>query len=140
MAREIAESSVTLPVLWGDMDAFGHVNNTIYFRWFECGRIDHFAKIGFTQQMKDTGVGPILAWTDCRFRLPLTFPDTVTVETRVVECREDRFTQKYVVTSAHHGGVAAEGTGKIVCFNYKAGRPVALPEDIRAAITTMDNV
>ena len=35
------------PVQWGDQDAFGHVNNTIYFRWFETVRIEYFERIGF---------------------------------------------------------------------------------------------
>ncbi len=34
-----------LPVIWGDMDAFGHINNVIYLRYFEQARVDWFAKV-----------------------------------------------------------------------------------------------
>ena len=56
-------------VIWGDMDAFQHVNNTIYFRWFETARIRYFEEIGFLEHLEATGVGPILAETSCRFRV-----------------------------------------------------------------------
>ena len=37
--------SVQIPVAWGDMDAFGHVNNTVYLRWFETARIAFFRAV-----------------------------------------------------------------------------------------------
>src|SRR4051812_27249954 len=55
--------TVEIPVAWGDMDAFGHVNNTVYFRWFESARIAYFEKIGLNERMKRDKKGPILART-----------------------------------------------------------------------------
>ncbi|HEY5596956.1 MAG TPA: acyl-CoA thioesterase, partial [Candidatus Bipolaricaulota bacterium] len=74
---------IELPVAWGEMDAFGHVNNIYYFRYFESGRLDYFARIGYLDYVKHTGLGPILASTQCTFRKPLVYPDTVSVGTRV---------------------------------------------------------
>ena len=51
---------VAIPVAWGDMDAFQHVNNTVYFRYFESARIAYFERLEFMELMQATGVGPIL--------------------------------------------------------------------------------
>src|SRR5213595_1205377 len=62
---------VSWPVQWGDQDAFGHVNNTVYFRWFESGRIACFDRIGLGHAIPGTGLGPILAAINCNYRRPL---------------------------------------------------------------------
>ena len=132
-------SQITFPVAWGEMDAFGHVNNVIYFRYFESGRLDYFARTGVVGQMKAVGEGPILAHTECRFRMPLNWPDQVTVGTRVETIGADRFTMHYRVVSHKTRQIAAEGTGRVVWFDYrgKAGkRP--LPSKIVEAMRHFD--
>ena len=57
---------LTIPVAWGEMDAMGHVNNIIYFRYFESVRIDYFRKLDLIGYQRETGIGPILASTECR--------------------------------------------------------------------------
>ena len=66
-----------IPVQWGDMDAFQHVNNTVYFRYFENARLEYFRRPGWFEFERATGIGPILASTQARFRRPLTYPDTI---------------------------------------------------------------
>jgi len=122
------------PVAWGDMDAFGHVNNTSYFRWFESVRIEYFAALGWTSSLAEAGVGPILAHTACTYRLPLTYPDWVLLGARVDDLEVDRFTMRYQVVSERAGRVAAQGEGRIVAFDYASGRKAPLPETVRAAI------
>ncbi len=51
---------LAIPVAWGDMDAMGHVNNTVYLRYFESARIAYFERVGFLEEMASSGVGPIL--------------------------------------------------------------------------------
>ncbi len=126
------------PISWGDMDAFAHVNNTIYFRHFENARIAYFEALGLTDYMKETGVGPILASTRCRFRIPLTYPDRVWIGGRVTDLGEDRFTMLYRVVSQQHGKVAAEGEGKIVIYDYRAGAKAPVPDSIREAIGRLE--
>lgn len=129
--REEYPVAIDIPVAWGDMDAFGHVNNTIYFRYFETARIRCFAEIGYSDLMREEGLGPILAATDCRFRVPLEYPDTVTAGTYIGEIREDGFMMHYGLFSHRHQKLAADGTGRIVSFDYRAGRKAPLPEAIR---------
>ena len=129
---------IEVPVAWGEMDAFQHVNNAVYFRWLESSRIAYFGEVEALEIMEETGVGPILASTDCRFRIPLTYPDTVSVGTRVPRLGEDRFVQEYLVVSHTSGKVAAQGTGTIVTFNYREQRKAAIPDVLRAHILALE--
>lgn len=128
---------VTHPVVWGDMDAARHVNNTVYFRYFENARIAYFERIGFGLELTEA-VGPILAHTQCRFRLPLTYPDTVSVGTGVVGLGEDRFVMRFTVVSHRHGKVAAHGDGLIVSYDYRNQCKAPLPAAVRDAILTLE--
>lgn len=132
--------TVTTPVAWGDMDAFAHVNNTIYFRWFESARIAYFDAIGFSGRDSSAPAGPILAATHCRFRLPLRYPDTVTIGARVSAVGDDRFTMQYCVVSAHHRAIAADGEGVVVSYDYTHARKILLPADVRTRIRQLDGV
>lgn len=129
---------IETPIVWGDMDAFQHLNNTVYFRYFESARIAYFERLKLLEYMDTTGIGPILASTSCRFKIPLTYPDTVSIGTRVSEIEEDRFTMAYVVVSHKQQKVAAEGTGLIVTFNYQENRKALLPAEIRQRIENLE--
>ncbi|MGH7447413.1 MAG: acyl-CoA thioesterase, partial [Longimicrobiales bacterium] len=109
---------ISVPVAWGEMDAFGHVNNIIYFRYFESARIAYLDAIGFRGDDESSGIGPILASTECRFRRPLAYPDTVSIGARTIDLAADRFTMEYRVASAALGEIAAEGGGVIVAYDY----------------------
>src|SRR5215207_2566357 len=130
---------VELPVFWGDMDYFRHVNNIVFFRYFESARIEYLQRIGFRQEAEGDGAGPILRSTQARFRRPLTWPDTVRVGARTVDVGVDRFTQEYRLVSLAQGEVAAEGGGVLVSFDYVANRKVPLPERIREAIRALES-
>lgn len=130
--------TIGVPIAWGDMDAFAHVNNTVYFRWFESARIAYFDHIGFRGGTSHDGVGPILASTQCRFRRPLVYPDAVRVGARVSDVGVDRFTMEYRVVAEATGDVAADGSGVVVAFDYRAGGKTALPAGIRDAIRALE--
>jgi acyl-CoA thioester hydrolase len=117
-------------VEWEDMDAFQHVNNKVYFKYFEKIRIDFFEAKGLLELMTDKQLGPILASTQCRFKVPLTYPDQIVIGTYLTDFKSDRFLMNYAVYSLQHNKVAAEGDGAIVCYNYKEGKKAAIPESI----------
>jgi len=130
---------VEIPVAWGEMDAFGHVNNSVYFRYFESARIAYFAALDYLTLMDETGRGPILAATDCRFRLPLEYPDHVTVGARVAEIFEDGFLMRYIVVSRRHARVAAEGTGRIVSYHYENKCKAPLQAELRDRLARLES-
>jgi acyl-CoA thioester hydrolase len=121
---------IEIPVAWGELDAFGHVNNTVYFRYFESARIACFEVLDYLELMRTTGVGPILASTDCRFRIPLTYPDRLRVGARITDVGADEFTMGYAVHSERHGRLAAEGGGRIVSFDYGQRRKAPLQPEL----------
>jgi len=129
---------IEVPVAWGEMDSFHHVNNAVYFRYFESARIEYFERIDFNRIMKETGIGPILGSTNCRFRIPLTYPDTVQIGAKVDQVDADRFVMKYRVVSKNHGKIAAEGEGLLVSFDYKKGIKTALPDIVRENIAKLE--
>jgi acyl-CoA thioester hydrolase len=137
---ELSEFPVVIewPVAWGDMDAFGHVNNIYYFRYFESARIAYFERIAFMETMERTGVGPILAAARCRFKYAVRYPDTVHVGVRVTEMGEDRFLMEYRVVSGSSGRVAAEGDGLIVAYDYRENRKAPIPEETRRRIEELE--
>lgn len=125
-------------VRWGDMDAFDHVNNVSYLRYFESGRIAYFEALELEDFFGPSGVGPILADTSCRYKFPLTYPDRVSVGVRSEDVGEDRFTQQYIIVSHRHARVAATGDGTIVTFDYTSGRKAAVPESVRHRIEVLE--
>jgi acyl-CoA thioester hydrolase len=129
---------IEINLQWGEMDAFQHLNNTVYFRYFESARIAYFEKIGFMEVTQETGVGPILASTQCRFKIPLTYPDRVAVGARVTELNEDRFTMAYVIYSQQWQKIAAEATGVIVSYDYQNLAKAALPKEVRQRILEIE--
>jgi len=117
-------------IIWGDMDAFQHINNTVYFRYFENVRIVYFEATGINQLMASEGVGPILGATECKYLAPLTFPDKITLGTNVVKLRDRRFTMQYEVFSHKLEKVVAIGSGEIVYFDYNTNRTCKIPGGI----------
>ena len=118
-------------VIWGDMDAFGHVNNTVYFRYFEDARWEFFNRHGVNEYKTNHNIGPILATTHCNFKLPLEFPDRVRIGARYTIPTPKKINMEYVVYSERLAGIAAEGEALLVYYDYASGRSCDIPGEIR---------
>lgn len=130
--------TVTLPILWGDMDALGHVNNVRYLRWFESARIAYFEAVGVVAD-GPSGVGPILANTQIDFLAPLHYPGDVIVGASTERLGRTSFTMRYGVALADRpDSLAARGTAVVVTVDYGTGSSVPLPDEVRAAIEAIE--
>ena len=129
---------LTQDIIWGNMDAFGHINNTVYFRYFEDARIAYFDRIGVLEQMGQFNIGPILANAHCNFRLPLDYPDRIHIGTRGSIQSPKKLNMEYVVFSEKHGTMVAEGESLIVYYDYTNGKSCEIPEPIVAAIEALE--
>ncbi len=144
MAHEAAASLagfpvvLDLPVCWGEMDSYRHVNNVVYFRYFENARLEYFRRLDWFEYEKQFGVGPILAATSARFRRPLTYPDTISIGTRVVTVETDRLTLEHHIVSHEQSALVAEGTGLIVTYHYGQGTKVPMPDELRRRIEALE--
>lgn len=129
---------ITVPLHWGDQDAFGHVNNVIYLRWCETARVEYLIKVGLWN-VAEEGIGPILASFTCDYRRPLNFPDTVHVGARVTRIGSSSFRMEHRVISTVLDAVAADAHSTIVVFDYRRNKSVPVPEQLRRAIERLED-
>lgn len=125
--------TATLPVRWGDMDAFRHVNNTKFFQYFEQTRVEWLRALPGAFMQGDTG--PVVAHTACAFKRPLTHPATVHVDLlSTAPGRSSIETYYRITTESAPNAVVARGAASIVWIDFETGRPVALPDAMREAL------
>ncbi len=126
-------------LVWGDMDAFQHINNTVYFRYFEDARITYFEKIKVIEYMQAHQIGPILASTSCNFRAPLAYPGTIQVAAMVKNIEKKSFVMQYKVYSEELSKIAAEGEGLIVYYDYRKGKSCEIPKQILSNLQRLES-
>ena len=100
--------SLEIPVAWGEQDLFGHVNNIVYFRYFESVRMHFLDRIGVLNSYKELGIGVILASTTCNFEKPVAWPQLLTIRTGCSLIGNTSFTMDYLITD-EQGGIVATG-------------------------------
>ena len=137
---ELAEypASIRLTVQWGDQDAFGHVNNTVYFRWFESARIKYLEQIDLSEQTADDKLGPILASVTCNYRRQVKYPDVVLIGARITRIGRSSLQMTYRVWSEAQQAVVAEGDSTIVAFDYRQNKSQPVPPELRAKIEQIE--
>jgi len=118
-------------VVWGEMDAYRHVNNV------ENARLEFFRRVDWPALEKETGIGPILHSTRARFRRALTYPDTILIGARMSQLGDDRLTLEHRIVSTASGEVVTEGEGIVVAFHYQRGEKVPLPEELLRRIRAL---
>jgi acyl-CoA thioester hydrolase len=136
MIDNISDSYITLelPVQWGDMDAAQHVNNTVYLRWMESARIEMFQKMhGGKFEFKK--IVPILAWQDCKYIFPVTYPDRVVITLDITELLEDRVLCEGKVHSKKHKRIAAISKSLLMAYDTEELKKHPFPEAWRKSFT-----
>jgi len=128
---------LTLPVLWGNQDLFGHVNNVVHLRWFECARVDYWER-GMRSVMVSNDLGPILVNVTCNYRKQIRFPDNVTVGGRITRVGNASLTMEHTIFSEEHNAIAAEGHSIVAMFNYKTQQTEQINDEILAVISKIE--
>ncbi len=123
------------PIRWADMDALGHVNNTVYFRYMEQARIEWLyaqaqAGVGY-----DCGTGSVIVNASCTFREPLVYPGDVEVRMFLGGLGRTSVGSFYELWK--DGRMYADGAAKIVWIELASGRPTPLPEAIAASVRAL---
>jgi acyl-CoA thioester hydrolase len=130
---------ITVPLLWGDHDNFGHVNNLAYLRWCETARVEYLVRIDFWPPLPPAGVGPILASISCNYKRQLTYPDTIYTGARVTRIGNRSFQLQHCVVSKTLDAIAAEVESTIVVLDYGRNETVPIPEHCRRAIEELES-
>jgi acyl-CoA thioester hydrolase len=125
---------ITFPVHWGDLDAFGHVNNARYFTWFESARTAYFRAIGLPAD-KPSALGPIMASGSCDYLRPVMYPADMAAGARVTKIGNTSFGMAYGLWRVDEPRkLYARGTSVVVTFDYVEMKSVRVPEEMRAAM------
>jgi acyl-CoA thioester hydrolase len=122
-----------MPIRWGDMDAMGHVNNTIYFRYMEIARLAWFDAIGCPVNPK--GEGPVIVNAFCNFYRQFEYPGEVLVRQYV--CNPGRSSLDSYATmerSDRPGEIDAAGGARLVWVDFPQQRSMPLPDKLRALV------
>ncbi|AUI87622.1 thioesterase [Vibrio azureus] len=128
-----------IQVAWGDMDALKHVNNVVYFRYFEIARLEYFRAVTLEFDLQACHIGPIIKDTQCNYKLPVTFPDTLCVGSRTIDLQADRFTMEYQIFSKKLGKIVTTGTATIVIFDFENHCKTSMPAAIKNAILKLED-
>lgn len=121
-----------IPIRWGDMDAYGHVNNTIYFRYMEIARIEWLEAVGYG--LDRGGEGPVIINASCTFLVPLTYPGTVEVLTFTGRPGRSSVQTRVEMRLVGSDLLYAEGAAKVVWMDHRTGRSAPLPLALRVAL------
>jgi acyl-CoA thioester hydrolase len=125
---------MAIPIRWGDMDAMGHVNNTIYFRYFEIVRLAWLFEVGAGPN--PAGFGPLIVNAFANFIRQLEFPGDLLAKHYVANPGRTSFdTYITLERSDQPGLIYAEGGSKTVWTDFKAQKSAPLPEWLRALVS-----
>jgi acyl-CoA thioester hydrolase len=120
-----------IPIRWGDMDAMGHVNNTVYFRYMEQARISWFdALVPAVEAWNDTGI--VIANASCNFKRALNYPGTVEVRLSIDPPGGSSVSTFYELRM--EDTLYADGAAVVVFIDMKSQKPIRIPEGIRSLL------
>jgi acyl-CoA thioester hydrolase len=123
---------IELPLRWRDLDAFGHVNNSIFLTYVEEARLRWLTSLHVVWM--DDAIAPLLAATHFNFRRPIEWPETLAIELRIERVGNSSLTLAHRILSQRDADrVYADGNSVMVWIERAGGRPVPLPAAIRAA-------
>ena len=122
------------PVAWGDMDAFGHVNNVQYYRYMESARIVYLMALNIFDQ----DILTVVASSQCKYLRPVFYPDVLQIGAKVEELRNSAFRMQYVLWSETQNQIVATGDAVIVCVDKVSSKKANIPELIRQKIIQLE--
>jgi acyl-CoA thioester hydrolase len=123
-----------MPLRWGDMDAMGHINNTLYFRYMEVCRLDWIFSVGVDPKLSTAG--PVIINAFCNFLRQLEFPGDIRVTMSVANPGRSSFDTFHTIERVDQPGVVyAEGGARTVWTDYAAKRSAPMPDWFRARLT-----
>ena len=121
-------------VRWGDMDAMGHVNNAMYFRYLETARIDWFTAVGFRPDPQ--GQGPVIVNAFCNFYRQLEYPGDILVSLYVSDAARTTFETWATIEKLSEPGVmCAAGGATTIWVDFPRQKAVDLPDWIRKLVS-----
>jgi acyl-CoA thioester hydrolase len=123
----------TFTTRWADNDAYGHVNNTVFYQWFDSAVNGWMVEQGMLDIANGDPIG-LVVQTQCTYFAPLAFPQVVEVGVRVAELRRSSIRYRIGVFGEGQQLAAAQGEFVHVVVDRANRRPVEIPENWRKAL------
>jgi acyl-CoA thioester hydrolase len=131
--QEKMTHQMVIPIRWGDMDAMGHVNNTLYFRYLEIIRIEWLHQVAGPPDLR--GEGFVVANAFCNFTRQLEFPGEILAKHYVANPGRSSFDTFVTLERTDQPGVLyASGGATVVWLNIPQGKAVPMPPALRELI------
>lgn len=128
---------MTMPIRWGDMDAMGHVNNAVYFRYMEQARVEWLVAGGY--ELDPQKQGPVIVNAHCNFIRQLKYPGEIEIRTYAGNPGRSSFQTFQEIRRVDEPEVlCAEGGAKVVWVDFGLEKSVPMPEEIRQFLTTAE--
>jgi acyl-CoA thioester hydrolase len=121
----------TLQVRFRDIDAFGHVNNAVFFSYLEQARIRYLLDVLQPATSFDR-LPLILARVELDFRSPIMFGEAVSVDTRIDRVGRSSFSMSHRMTAGDEERLVGDASTVLVTYDYASARPMDVPGDWRA--------
>jgi acyl-CoA thioester hydrolase len=125
-----------IPTRWQDCDVYGHVNNVVYYSYFDTAVTGHLVTRAGLKAMESPIIGVVVE-TKCQFRQELGFPDVIDAGIRVE--RLGNSSARYAIGLFRQGDEkpAAFGHFVHVYIDRVTRRPVSIPDDVRKALSAL---
>ncbi|HYF17809.1 MAG TPA: thioesterase family protein [Ramlibacter sp.] len=123
----------TITTRWMDNDAYGHVNNVVYYSWFDTAVNAHLVERGVLDIEAGPTIGLVIE-TQCNYFAPLAFPQDVEAGLRVAKLGTSSVRYEVGLFAAGGADTAAKGHFVHVYVDRHSRRPVPLPAELRAVL------
>jgi len=125
-----------IPTRWMDNDVYGHVNNVVYYSYFDTAVNGHLIEAGVLDIARSPIIGLVVE-TQCRFAASLAFPETVTAGLRVAHLGRSSVRYDIGLFSDRAEAAAAQGHFVHVYVDRTTQTPVPIPEQVRAVLAAL---
>ena len=126
----------TFNTRWADNDTYGHVNNTVFYQWFDSAVNSWLVE----QELLDIEIGDPIALvveTRCSYFAPLTFPENVDVGLAIAQLGRSSVRYRIGIFARHSNEAAAQGEFVHVVVDRANRRPIEIPAEWRRAFETL---
>jgi acyl-CoA thioester hydrolase len=127
---------MTIATRWADNDAYGHVNNTVFYQWFDTAVNAWLVGAGLLDIERGDPIGLVVE-TGCSYFAPLSFPGDIEVGIAVEKLGSSSVTYRIGVFGKGAAEPAAQGHFTHVYVGRDSRRPAPLPDEWRAKLETL---
>jgi len=135
-ARSRYKAFRTISTRWMDNDAYGHVNNVVYYSWFDTTVNAHLIEQGVLDVLQSNTIGLVVE-TQCNYFAPLAFPQPVEAGLRVARLGGSSVRYEVGLFAEGSDSAAAQGHFVHVYVDRETRRPVAIPAPLRKVLEAL---